>query len=125
MQNPQMIAEITNAMGAHGAWKLKLKTSIATGTFDQDVQSVSCDDRCQFGRWLHGPSIEPDTKASVPYQVVRRLHAEFHQSAAKVLAHALKGERAEATTVLDGDYAQRSDKLSRALLKWKRELDGS
>ncbi len=125
MQNQQMIAEITSAMGAHGAWKLKLKTSIATGQFEQDVHSVSCDDRCQFGQWLHGPSIEPGTKAGVPYQVVRRLHAEFHQSAAKVLSHALKGEKAQATAVLEGDYAERSDKLGRALLKWKRELDPS
>lgn len=125
MQNQQMIAEITNAMGAHGAWKLRLKTSIATGQFDQDVHSVSCDDRCQFGQWLHGSTIEAGTRAGVPYQVVRRLHAEFHQSAANVLAHALKGQKAEATAVLEGDYAQRSDKLGRALLKWRRELDAS
>lgn len=122
MQTQDMIGEINNAIGAHGAWKLRLKTSIATGRFDDDVHAVSCDDRCAFGKWLHGPGIGAETRAGVPYQVIRRLHAEFHQSAGAVLSHALKGDKGHATELLEGDYAQRSDKLSRALVKWKREL---
>lgn len=58
----------------------------------------------------------------MPYQVIRRLHAEFHQCAGRVLDRAVAGQAGEARLLLEGEYAQRSEKLMRALGKWKREL---
>ena len=62
------------------------------------------------------------TRAGKPYQVVRRLHAEFHQSAADVLRLALAARKADADAMFQGTFAERSDKLVRALTKWKGEL---
>lgn len=119
------IQEINDAIGAHGAWKLKLRTAISMGKSDVEPKTVRCDDRCTFGRWLYGPSIDARTRAGKPYQVVHRLHREFHEAAATVLESALAGRKDHATEVLDGDFRERSEKLVRALTKWKGELQNS
>ncbi len=122
MSNAAMVQEINSAIGAHGAWKLKLRVAISTGTSEAAPEKVCKDDRCPFGRWIYGPTIDPETRAGKPYQVVRRLHAEFHQSAADVLRMALDSRKKEADALFQGPFAERSDKLVRALTKWKGEL---
>ena len=117
-----MIKEINDAIGAHGAWKLKLRTAIMLGKSDVEPASVRCDDRCVMGRWLYGSTIDTATRNGKPYQVIRRLHAEFHQSAATVLDDALAGRKDLASQRLEGEFKERSEKLVRALTKWKGEL---
>lgn len=117
-----LIPQIDAAIGAHGAWKLRLRTAIATGQCEVTPHTAGCDDRCAFGRWLHGPEIDQQTRAGMPYQVIRRLHAEFHTCAGEVLGEALGGQLAAAEARLNGPFAERSDKLVRALMKWKGEL---
>lgn len=119
------IKEINDAVGAHGAWKLKLRTAISVGHSDVEPATVRCDDQCAFGRWLYGSTIGSRTRAGKPYQVIRRLHAEFHQTAATVLEDALAGRRQQATELLEGEFRDRSETLVRALTKWKGELQGS
>ena len=122
MSNAAMVQEINSAIGAHGAWKLKLRVAISTGSSEVAPEKVCKDDRCPFGRWIYGPTIDSTTRAGKPYQVVRRLHAEFHQSAADVLRLALDSRKKEADAMFQGAFAERSDKLVRALAKWKGEL---
>jgi hypothetical protein len=122
MNNQAMIGEIVNAIGAHGAWKLKLRVAINRGESDVPPEKVCRDDRCPFGRWIHGTTIDPQIKAGLPYQVVRRLHAEFHQSASQVLGLAVQQKRAQAEAMYADEFTQRSEKLVRALTKWKGEL---
>jgi len=117
-----MVQEINNAIGAHGAWKLRLRTAISRGTSDVSPEHVRCDDRCDFGKWIHGPSIDAQTRAGKPYEVVRRLHRDFHQTAANVLEHALSQNKAQAEQIMQGEFTERSEKLVRALTKWKGEL---
>lgn len=117
-----MIKEINDAIGAHGAWKLKLRTAISVGKSDVEPATVRCDDRCALGRWLYGSTLDDSTKSGKPYQVIRRLHAEFHHSAATVLESALAGRKDQATQALEGEFKERSEKLVRALTKWKGEL---
>lgn len=122
MANVEMVEQINNAIGAHGAWKLKLRVAMSSGTSEIDPDRACRDDKCPFGRWIHGETIDPITKQGKPYQVVRRLHAEFHQSAANVLRHAISARKSEAEHLFAGEFAERSDKLVRALAKWKGEL---
>ena len=125
MHTQAMIKEINDAIGAHGMWKMRLRTAINTGTGDFSSADVCRDDRCAFGKWIHGSSIDPATRASVPYQVIRRLHAEFHRTAGEVLACVERGNRPAAEALLAGDYTARSEKLVRGLSKWKAELQHS
>lgn len=122
MSNPQMLEEIKKALGAHGAWKLKLRTAISAGNSDAEPGAVACDNLCEFGKWLYGPTLDDETRAGMPYHVVRRLHAEFHTCASKVLTLALDGKTEAAMELLEGEYTQRSDKLVRALTKWRGEV---
>lgn len=117
-----LTTQINNAIGAHGAWKLRLRTSIRTGRCDVSVGDASRSDLCEFGRWLEGHEIAPAVKSGIPYQVVRRLHAEFHHSAGQVLGSALANRKDEAEAGMAGDFAEKSDKLVRALTKWKHEV---
>ena len=121
MPNQAMIAEITNAIGAHGMWKMRLRTAITTGRGEVTSATACCDDQCPFGKWLYGPSLNADLRQGMPYQVVRRLHAEFHRSAGSVLAYVERGNASLAQGTLEGDFTERSEKLVRALTKWKGE----
>lgn len=113
---------ITNAIGAHGAWKMRLRTAIATRQSDLNPGDVRCDDRCEFGKWLYSPQIDAETKAGMPYQVVRRLHREFHHAAADVISAVARNDKDQAVALMEDDFTPRSEKLVRALTKWKREV---
>ena len=115
-------AAIRDAIGAHGQWKLKLKVAVRTGSSDISPQVASCDDACRFGKWLYDEVRDPGIRSGMPYQVVRRLHGEFHATAGEVLQLAVSGQAPKAETLLDGEFSQRSDKLRSALMKWLGEV---
>lgn len=122
MPNKLIIEEIENAVRAHGMWKLKLKTAITTGRNESDARDVECDNLCAFGKWLYGPTITPQIAAGKPYEVIKRLHAEFHKCAGSVLRKIDVGQIDGAQEILDTEFAEKSTILVRALTKWKKEL---
>ena len=122
MRNAKMIEEINNAIGAHGMWKLRLRTAVSTGRSEMTAKVAGCSDQCTFGKWLAGSHLDASVRAGVPYKVVSRVHAEFHQCAGKVLTHVERGDTGSARDLLEGEYFERTDKLIRALMKWKGEL---
>jgi hypothetical protein len=122
MSKQSIVEEINNAVGAHGVWKLKLKTAISTGSSGNDVEKVKCDNLCDFGQWLYSDKITADLKQGKPYEVIKRLHAEFHEIAASVLIQVDKNESDKAKVILETDFAEKSSTLVRALSKWKAEL---
>ncbi len=121
MSNKTLIDQINNAIGAHGSWKIKLRTAVNKGHSTHNVDEVRCDDKCAFGKWLHGSNIDGPTRAGAPYNVIKRLHAEFHICAADVLSKATNGDTPGAAQLLEGDFAAKSEKLVRGLRKWKGE----
>jgi len=121
MSDQQLTAQIDAAIGAHGLWKMRLRTAVRSGKCDVSAHDAGCDDKCKFGQWLYSSSLSPALKNGVPYQVVRRLHAEFHRTAGDVLADALGGRPVQAEATLEGPFTERSEKLVRALMKWKGE----
>lgn len=122
MNSKVMLTEINNAIGAHGAWKLKLRTAIDRKSSDASPDNVKCDDQCAFGKWLYGPLMSAEIKDGMPYMVVLRLHAEFHECAAGVLEDALGGKSVRAKATFDGEFKARSQTLVQALNKWKNEI---
>lgn len=122
MTDTQLLTQINDAIGAHGAWKMRLRTAISTGQSEISARAAGCDNACKFGKWLYGAEISPATKAGMPYQVVKRLHAEFHHAAGSVMERALAGDKTVATQLMEGDFTARSEILVRALTKWKREV---
>ncbi len=112
--------EITKAIGAHGMWKMRLHSAIEMGKSEFAPDQVSHDNQCDFGRWLYGSSVPPAAKQQPDYEACRRLHAEFHQEAAKVLTLAVTGQKDKALHAMDpsGKFAEVSGHLTGAMMKW-------
>jgi hypothetical protein len=113
---------IRNAIGAHGAWKLRLKVAITNRRSDLSVETVSCDDRCDFGRWLHGADIPAELRKTAFFRDIVQKHANFHRTAGQVLSLAMLSRNVEADALLAGEFAQRSSGLTQALQGWQRSL---
>ena len=114
--------ELRAAMAAHGKWKLRLKTAITTRKSDITPEQAACDDRCDFGKWLHGATLSPDLKSGQPYRVTLRLHAEFHRAAGDALEGALSGMRRKRDKAAMLEFDLKSEKLNHALSKWLGEV---
>ena len=123
MSNEQTVQEIKKAIGAHGAWKLKLRTAITTGRSEATPADVRCDDKCEFGKWMYGSTLDDQIRAGKPYNVIKRLHAEFHQCASKVLTLATSGQKDAAEDLMQTEFKDKSEILVRALTKWRGELE--
>ncbi len=115
--------EITNAISAHGQWKQKLRTAIATGECESTPDKVKMDCNCSFGKWLH-ERIDPFHKTSPFYPQVVELHAQFHREAGNILELALTGHQEEASNLLSlgSDFAKYSAKLTHVMGDWKSSL---
>jgi chemoreceptor zinc-binding protein len=114
----EFIEQAQAAMRAHTQWKARLNKAIETGSSEFLVDVVRLDDRCDFGKWLHGQVGNSDPH----YIEVKRLHAEFHVAAASVLALAVGGRPAEATAAMAAHtpFARGSASLVLALTAWER-----
>ena len=120
MGNPVNIKEeITRAIGAHGLWKGRLLSAIKEGSSEFSVDNVRTDKFCIFGQWLY--SLPADVRSLTHWQAVRQLHGEFHLEAAKILALALRGDKAQAQAALadDSSYVDISSRLTRAMMVWR------
>lgn len=114
-----ILEQIDKAIGAHGAWKVKLRQNI-DGTLALNPTEVALDNRCDFGKWLY--SITGSQAADPHYKDVLALHNAFHKAAAAVVTKMQKGDKAgaEASVGLNGEYATASSKLTSKMMEWKR-----
>ncbi|MEO0003803.1 MAG: hypothetical protein RLZZ22_1495, partial [Pseudomonadota bacterium] len=90
--------DLNRAIKAHADWKLKFRHAI-TAREALDASTVSRDDCCSLGEWLHGSGGQRFGQVPVFSDLVRQ-HADFHRQAGLV-AHAINQE----------EYAQASDML--------------
>ncbi len=116
-----LVREITEAIKAHGEWKLRLRSAIVTGKSDFPVSLACQDNRCALGRWLL--SQNASTKASTRWKCVRTAHADFHKEAGRILEMALEGKQDEASAALlyPSKYTGLSTQLTMELTMWKRD----
>jgi len=115
MSNDQTLNEIQNAIRAHGMWKMRLKTAIKTGSSEISPATVKCDNLCDFGKWLYDDSLPASVRDTQPYKLIKRLHAEFHETASTVLKTALDGNSAKSNALLEGVFTDQSNTLVQAL----------
>lgn len=111
---------IRQAIGAHGAWKLKLRTAAKTGRADFSPETIACDDQCEFGKWLG--QIAPNAAGDPHFARVQDLHSRFHLAAGHVASLIKSGDLDAARGELaDGSaFARGSAQLTDALNDWKR-----
>jgi hypothetical protein len=111
---------IDQAVGAHGIWKSRLRTTIARGTSEIPVSTIRADDQCVFGKWLFGQQLSEADRATANYRTVLDLHAKFHETAARVVELALAGNKEEAEALLNGEFTDASFLLTSAMMDWKQ-----
>lgn len=115
---------IQKAIAAHTGWKARLRTAVASGKFEVEAGLVRVDNRCDFGKWLYGADLSAAEKESEHYRTVKRLHAQFHEEAAKVVQWATSGEKdkAEQAISMQGTYGRVSHSLTDAMVKWRESV---
>jgi len=111
--------DFEEAVSVHLRWKTRLRIAI-DGISDEllDPNVICKDDQCDLGKWIHGEGRR--AMSSKPeFGHVRTTHADFHVVAGNVLRKALTGDKAGASTMLDGEFYQASSKVIQAITKCK------
>ena len=119
------VVDIQQAIDSHALWMSSLRQAILDAQTPIDVAGIRAEDQCEFGKWLYGPRLSDEDRASSSYQEVKRLHAEFHEAAARVVELAASGQTRDAYDLLYGDYITMSGRLAIAMRAWQDTLRGA
>ena len=90
---------LVNAILAHYEWKNKLKSAIASQS-QLDAASISLDNKCEFGQWLHGTGASLYCKKPEFVALVQK-HTVFHSEAGKVASQINAKHYAEASKMIE------------------------
>ncbi|SFK06662.1 CZB domain-containing protein [Celeribacter neptunius] len=88
---------IRDAICGHVDWLRHFKTCIDKGQLEKDSHHISCDDRCEFGKWLKTLPFESNDPIMLKHSVVVGLHRRFHAAAAEIARKVEAGDRAAAS----------------------------
>ena len=114
--------DIDTAIAAHENWKLRLQNCLE-GKSSEDLRPevVCLDDRCDLGKWLHGPGRMRLGMYPAFSMLVAR-HKYFHLQASTVLALAQSGDMDKAGQTLVTSYRHASNQVVLLLKELKRGL---
>ncbi len=122
MDMSELEQQIRNATGAHGKWKLKLSQAVATGELPMPAADIACDNKCEFGRWLHGLDTD-SVSGHAAYKNVIDAHANFHRVAGDVAFKVENGERDAARSLLDSEeYRASTVALTTEMSRWRAAI---
>lgn len=113
--------DLSEAMKAHAEWKIKLRTAISAKQ-SLDATTISADDCCALGKWLHGEARLKFGKLKSHGDCLAR-HAAFHKEAGKVALtiNARKFEEAEAMLGASTPFFMASNSVVMAISALKKE----
>ncbi len=114
--------DIDSAIAAHVNWSARLNAVIkGTSTEELHPDVVCLDDRCDLGKWLHGPGRERLGKYPA-FSVLVARHQHFHREASAVLVLAQSGDQPRAEQRLHSGYRHASTQVVLLLKELKRGL---
>jgi hypothetical protein len=115
--------DIDTAIAAHENWKLRLQNYLnKKSTEDLKPEVVCLDDRCDLGKWLHGPGRQRLGKYPA-FSILIARHKFFHVQASTIVALAQAGDREKAAQSLDTGYRHASNQVVLLLKELKRGLE--
>jgi methyl-accepting chemotaxis protein len=114
----------SQAIDAHNKWKARLVNYLSGRSDEQlDVKLVSCDDKCDLGKWIHN---DAKRHAHLPeYTKLKESHATFHQSVGAIVECAQANKTKEARAMLGGEFSQTSKSTVRAIEAMQQRIEGS
>lgn len=114
--------DIDTAISAHENWKLRLQNYLAGQSTEMLQPEVVClDDRCDLGKWLHGPGHQR-LGAYPAFSVLVARHKYFHVQASSVVALVQASEKDKAAQMMDSSYRHASNQVVLMLKELKRGL---
>jgi Chemoreceptor zinc-binding domain len=115
------VDNLSKAIAAHSGWKARLRSAVVSGKSEIPMSTVRVDNQCDFGKWLYGSELSEKEKATEHHRNVKRLHADFHREAARVLELLMLGKKgdAEQAIAMGGSYTKASTTLIEAMIKWR------
>lgn len=107
------------AIQAHLKWKIRLKDYVNGSSTEKLDSSVICqDDKCQLGKWIHGPGHSHDSNPT--FNILKKEHALFHKAAGAIISAVEKRDPNAPNMLLDGSEFDKRTKSTVAALQ---ELD--
>lgn len=114
--------DIDTAITAHENWKLRLQNYLNGNSAETLQPEIVCqDDRCDLGKWLHGPG-EKRLGKYPSFSVLVARHKYFHLQASTVVALVQANEKDKAIQTLEGSYRHASTQVVLLLKDLKRGL---
>lgn len=112
---------LDNAVQTHAQWKTKLRSAIAQHA-QLDLVTLSRDDCCELGEWLHGEGKASYGRLSSHADCVHR-HVVFHSEVTKVAkaVNSRQFEMAQSMLNAGTTYAKASSALSVAFLQLRKQ----
>jgi methyl-accepting chemotaxis protein len=96
-----------DAEAAHTKWKMRLVQYIGGKSSENlDVAVVSCDDKCDLGKWIHGPAMKHASMTE--YKTLRQSHADFHKTVGEIVHSVQQQNPEQARLMLGGDFSHTS-----------------
>lgn len=113
--------DLDNAIGKHAEWKLKFRSAISKQE-TMDAATISKDNCCELGKWLHGEAKTKHGRLTSYADCVTK-HAAFHVEAGKVASAINSKKYTEAEAMLNSGtgYATASSAISIAIMHLKKE----
>ncbi len=112
---------LDNAVETHAQWKTKLRSAISKHE-QLDVASLSRDDCCELGIWLHGEGKQKYGRLAAHGDCVHK-HLKFHHEVTKVAqtVNAKNFSLAESMLGAGSEYAKASSALGVSFLRLRKE----
>lgn len=113
--------DLNTAIEKHAEWKMKFRSAISKKE-TMDAGTISKDNCCELGKWLHGEAKAKFGSLQSHSACVAK-HAAFHVEAGKVAQaiNAKKYVEAEAMLNAGTPYAASSSSVGVAILQLKKE----
>lgn len=115
--------DLNNAVQKHAEWKVKLRSAISKHE-QMDVATLSRDDCCELGQWLHGDAKARFGRLGAHVDCVHK-HQVFHHEVAKVAIAVNAGRYIHAEGMLGAatPYAKASSALSVAFMQLRKTAE--
>lgn len=115
--------DIDNAVQTHAQWKVKLRAAIASQQ-QMDVVTLSRDDCCELGTWLHREGRSRFGALASHGDCVRK-HLKFHTEVAKIATavNATRYTEAQGMLGVGTPFAQASSALSMAFMQLRKDAN--
>jgi methyl-accepting chemotaxis protein len=119
----EVYIDLDKALEKHSEWKVKLRTAISKRE-EMDAATISRDDCCDFGKWLHH-DVKHHLAHEPSYADCVSKHAAFHLEAGKIanMINAKKYSEAEAMLGSGSAFVSASTAVGVAIMRLKKDFN--